>query len=116
VLADRLLHVRGGLVDRRYESSGGRVRLLSLVDRAGLEVHGLIVSLRHGPSSGITGGGHGRRLRRGASLLPRGGRLSRGGRAAGSRGRSAARWPGRDALAAPKRAAASAGWHAAHRV
>ena len=37
--ADRVLHVRRGLVDRRRDRARRRVRLLSLVDRAGLEVH-----------------------------------------------------------------------------
>ena len=37
--ADRLLDVRRRLVDRRDDRAGGRVGLLPLVDRAGLEVH-----------------------------------------------------------------------------
>ena len=37
--ADGLLHVGRGLVDRRRHGAGGRVRLLAVVDRAGLEVH-----------------------------------------------------------------------------
>ena len=43
VLADRLLDVRGGLVDRDRHGAGRRIRLLSLVDRARLEVHASIV-------------------------------------------------------------------------
>ena len=37
--ADRLLHVGRGLVDRRRDRAGRRVRRLPLVDRARLEVH-----------------------------------------------------------------------------
>ena len=43
VLADRLLDVRGGLVDRDRHGAGRRIRLLSVVDRARLEVHASIV-------------------------------------------------------------------------
>src|SRR5437588_421511 len=39
VLADGVLHVRRGLVDRRDDRAGGGVRLLALVDRARLEIH-----------------------------------------------------------------------------
>src|SRR5262249_16355665 len=39
VLANRLLDVGGGLVDRDDHRAGGRIRLLPLVDGARLEVH-----------------------------------------------------------------------------
>src|SRR5207244_213359 len=39
VLPDLLLHVGGGLVDRHRDGARGGIRLLPLVDRAGLEVH-----------------------------------------------------------------------------
>ncbi len=37
--ADRFLHERRGLVDRRDDRAGRRVGLLAVVDRSGLEVH-----------------------------------------------------------------------------
>ena len=41
VLADRVLHEGRRLVDRHDDGAGGRIRLLTVVDRARLEVHGL---------------------------------------------------------------------------
>ncbi len=52
VLADRLLHVGRGLVDRRDDRAGRRVGLLAGVDGSGLEVHladdGIESERRHG--------------------------------------------------------------------
>ena len=59
--AHRLLHVRGGLVDRRRHRARRRVRLLALVDRAGLEVH------RGGCYSGVFAPSHAARLARASS-------------------------------------------------
>ena len=41
--ADRVLRVRRRLVDRDDDGAGGRIGLLAVVDRAGLEVHGAIL-------------------------------------------------------------------------
>ena len=46
VHADRLLHVRRRLVDRRRHRARRRIGLLAVVDRAGLEVHGWILRTR----------------------------------------------------------------------
>src|SRR5207302_211387 len=43
VLPDGVLHERRGLVDRRDDRPGRRIRLLSIVNRAGLEVHAQIL-------------------------------------------------------------------------
>ncbi len=43
VLSDRLLHVRGGLVDGDRDRAGGGIGILAYVDRACLEVHARIL-------------------------------------------------------------------------